>query len=300
MAKRKETKTRFYGEGDTGANSKFGQVIGEAFAEVVLSFIQEFLAATFPDYILLEPDEGKQLTRLEMFGGTVRQLDTVIVQHGTKNPVALLETKWLKDARHHNDKGAWILQLREVSKKYPTIRGAVAILAGYWTEGVGVMFQSEAGVKMVWVASDEEVYATLQPKLDEYCAEHHLKPIVLDAKQARQRLPSPSHLANFAIQLKERAEIIDIAKTWLEFEKTNQDQTLLRGRDLIEKAISELLKTLPESPQIAKYELLLQIETGNVIYQAFEDVEEMIEFATLHAKDPKAILDKISPKPPSP
>jgi hypothetical protein len=77
-------------------------------------------------------------------------------------------SKWLKDARHHNDKGAWILQLREISKQYSTVRGAVAILAGYWTEGVGLMLESNAGVRMILVATDEEVYSTLQQPLNEY------------------------------------------------------------------------------------------------------------------------------------
>ncbi len=74
----------------------------------------EYLNEAHSEYEILAPVEGKKLLRLEMLGGTPTQLDTVIAPLHSDDPVALLETKWLKEARHHNDKGAWIMQLKAI------------------------------------------------------------------------------------------------------------------------------------------------------------------------------------------
>lgn len=138
--------TKIYTEADRGAADKFGQLIGEAFEKAAITLIKDNLSLAHKEYELLEPKKGRSKVKLEMLSGSLRQLDTVIMAKDSDDPVALLETKWLKDARHHNDKGAWILQLREIKKKHATVRGAAAVLAGYWTEGVRVVLMSEGGV----------------------------------------------------------------------------------------------------------------------------------------------------------
>jgi hypothetical protein len=165
-----------------GKSSKFGQLIGDAFAVAVFNLIKSHVTTRYPQYTVTD---AKKLLRLQMMGGTQRQIDNIIRSGEEGDPVALFETKWLKDARHHNDKGAWILQLREISKAYPTIRGTVAILAGYWTEGVALMFESEGRVRMVQVAKDDEIYQTLQPSLDTHLRQAGLAPLQLDAVQIR-------------------------------------------------------------------------------------------------------------------
>jgi len=153
---------------------------------------------------------------LEMLGGLPRQMDNVIVSRDSDDPVALLETKWLKDARHHNDKGAWILQLREVRKKHPTIRGASAVLAGHWTEGVGLMLMSEGGIKMVLVATDEQVYQTLQPHLDAFLGENRF---VLEPEVMRKSYPRPADLLRFITYLNNTGNLRTIATSWLRCER---------------------------------------------------------------------------------
>jgi hypothetical protein len=59
----------------------------------------------------------------EKVGGSKLQMNTTIVDKMTSAPVVLLESRWLKDARHHNDEGASIWQLREVKKHHPTSEG---------------------------------------------------------------------------------------------------------------------------------------------------------------------------------
>lgn len=229
---------------------------------------------------------------LEMSGGLQRQMDNVIALKNSKDPVALFETKWLKDARHHNDKGAWILQLREVRKKHATIRGAAAVLAGFWSSGVGVMLLNEGGIQMVWVATDEEVYSTLQGPLNEFLGEDSF---VLDPVQMRKKYERPEDLLRFIEYLQETKQLDAIAKTWLEFEREQN----LKGEDLVKQAIDGLLAPLPEEPQIQRFEIALQINTGNTIYREFSDIEDAREFLEAYFQNPQAILEQITPKPSS-
>jgi len=282
-------------EGDsTSKSSKAGQLIGNVFESLVIRFIGDHIAQNHTDYELLEPEKGGKLVKLEMFGGTSRQLDTVVVAKNSEEPVALLETKWLKDARHHNDKGAWILQLREVRNKYPTVRGAAAILAGYWTEGVGVLFMSDANIRMVLVATDDEVYSTLQKPLDVFLGENSF---TLDAKKMRQRYEKPADFARFLNHLVDLGKLNEIAAEWLNFERgKDTDGYPITGGDQIKRAIDELLQPLPEHPSVQSLEIALQIDTGNTIYEKFDDFESALEFIQTYYKDSKAILKKITPK----
>lgn len=296
----RQRQTAWYTQNNAhGAASKFGQLIGDAFANAVYDAIDKFLQVRHPDYALLTPDEGRQTVRLETFGGTSRQLDNVIAPKGSRTPVALFESKWLKDARHHNDKGAWILQLKEIRRKYPTVRGAVAHLAGYWTDSVGVMFESEGRVKMVLVATDSEIYASLQPHLDAFVAKHRLESLFLDPSIVRLSLPRAWDAANCLQELRDAGTLHQLASTWLEFERTKTETGIpVLGKHLIWQAIDELLAPLPINPAVTKFEIALEISTGNMIYAEFHDLEEAIEFLQTYANDPRAILRRISPQPP--
>jgi len=237
-----------------GSSSKFGQMIGDIFAQQVIKFVTQHLAEHHPDHILLLANEGHSLIRLEMMGGTSRQMDTVITAKNSRDPIALLESKWLKDARHHNDKGAWILQLREVRKKYPTVRGAAAILAGYWTDSVNVMFRSEGGIETVLVATDEQIYASLQSPISHALYQLGLPDFVFVAKEIRKRLPRPDDLANALINISP-ADLAIIAGNWF---KTPTSLEITSG-DLIRQVIDRLVEPLPPNPKIVRFEVALHI-----------------------------------------
>jgi hypothetical protein len=278
-----------------GNVSRIGQLIGGAFEEVVIAFVKTYLTKTHPDYVVLNPKQGKKLITLEMSGGSRRQLDTIVTSKDSDEPVALLEAKWLKDARHWNDKGAWILQLREIKKKHPTVRGAAAILAGYWKEGVGVLLQNEGGVQMVIVATDEEVYLTLQPYLNQYLGNDTFQ---LDAKQIQSKFPEEhiENFYNFMNHLNETRILQEVAQTWLKFNRQDKNKIIVTGATLIETAIDELLAPLPNTPPIQKFEISLQIATGNIIYEKFEDPEDVLNFIQEYTQNPAKILERITPK----
>lgn len=279
-----------------GTVSHIGQLIGEVFEQVVFKFVKQYLRKNHPDFTILAPAEGKKLLTLDMPGGVKRQLDTVITYANSEDPVALLETKWLKDARHWNDKGAWILQLREIRRNYPTVRGAAAILAGYWNEGVRVLLRNQGGgIDMILVATDEEVYGSLQPLLDKHLGRNSF---LLEAKKIRSRFPEKHVDAfdEFLISLRETGELYKLAKSWLNFNRELETGEGVNGRLLIQTAIDDLVKPIPDHPKISQYEITLEIETGNLVHRAFRDLEELVEFINQTAYNPVKIREIITPK----
>ena len=50
------------------------------------------------------------------------------------------------------------------------------------------------------------------------------------------------------------------------------------------------------TPRIQKFEITLHIETGNLIYEEFEDIEALMDFIQTYTRDSEAILKRISPK----
>lgn len=279
-----------------GKASRIGQIIGESFENVVIKFIKSYLKKSHSEFVILDPEHGKKLLTLAMPGGVKRQLDTVVAPIDSDDPVALLETKWLKDGRHWNDKGAWILQLREVRRNYPTVRGTAAILAGHWNEGFRVLLRNQGGVDMILVATDEEVYKSLQPYLDKSLGK---KSFELDAKKIRGRFPE-NHVEAFdafLIEFRESGELYKLAKSWLNFSRVIESPNeTINGKVLIQRALDDLLSPLPESPKISAFEITLEIETGNLIHKSFNDVEELYDFIQNNVQNPAKIRELISPK----
>ena len=279
-----------------GRASHIGQLIGEAFENVVFKFIKHYLKKKHPEFAILGPGLGKKLLTLEMPGGIKRQLDTVIASIDSDDPVALLETKWLKDGRHWSDKGAWILQLREVRHNYPTVRGAAAILAGHWNEGVRVLLRNQGGgIDMILVATDDEIYHSLQPYLDQYLGSNSF---TLDAKQIRFRLPEKhvDEFDDFLIDLRNSGQLHKLAKTWLNFEREIESGKSIKGKTLIQYSLDNLLEPLPTELPISQYAVTFEIKTGNLIYKTFNDLEDMLDFINQTARDPEKIREIISPK----
>jgi len=279
-----------------GKASHIGQMIGESFENAVIKFIKSYLKKSHSEFVILDPERGRKLLTLDMPGGVKRQLDTVVATIDSDDPVALLETKWLKDGRHWNDKGAWILQLREVRRNYPTVRGAAAILAGFWNEGFRVLLRNQGGVDMILVATDEEVYKSLQPHLDRILGN---KSFALDAKKIRNRFPE-NHVEAFdafLIKFRDSGELYKLTKSWLNFNRVVESSNeTINGKILIQRALDNLLSPLPENPKIRAFEITLEIETGNLIHKSFNDVEELYDFIQNNVRNPAKIRELISPK----
>lgn len=53
--------------------------------------------------------------------------------------------------------------------------------------------------------------------------------------------------------------------------------------------------SLPDTPTIKSVEISLHIETGNIIYEKFENLEDLLNFL-LEYQNPAKILERITPK----
>jgi hypothetical protein len=100
------------------------------------------------------------------------------------------------------------------------------------------------------------------------------------------------------IDLYESGALATLADQWLTFQReTFPDGRVLTGRDLVTRALDDLLRPIPDKPSVTGYDITLEVETGNLISAHFDDWEALQEFLHLHRTDPRAILDKITPKP---
>lgn len=55
-------------------------------------------------------------------------------------------------------------------------------------------------------------------------------------------------------------------------------------------------KSFPVQPKITRFEIAMEVETGNLIYKVFDNLEEMLDFINQTARDSEKIRDIISPK----
>ena len=128
---------------------------------------------------------------------------------------------------------------------------------------------------MILVATDEEVYKSLQPHLDKTLGN---KSFELNAKKIRYRFPE-NHVEAFdafLIKFRDSGELYKLAKSWLNFNRVIESSNeTINGKILIQRALDNLLSPLPENPKIRAFEITLEIETGNLIHKSFNDVEEL-------------------------
>jgi hypothetical protein len=113
-------------------NSISGQRIGE--------ILQAMMDISFEEFVEEYSDtEGNpQLTSLgggnmELITGNRKQIDGRIQNEEDNRIILIGESKWLKDQKHQNDKGGWILALPStLIPNYPSVSGMFCLFAGPW------------------------------------------------------------------------------------------------------------------------------------------------------------------------
>jgi hypothetical protein len=104
----------------------------------------------------LRPKEGGPLVRLLDDFGDQKQIDHAVFKNDV--PKVIIESKWLKDKRHLNDKGAWIRQLEDIVTEN-SVNKALLVLAGPWDGYRDRMEKRNFGVIIIEV---DHVYKTLK------------------------------------------------------------------------------------------------------------------------------------------
>jgi len=247
--------------------SSLGQWIGALVSKGTTLVLRDILKG-YSDYSLMKPDKGKKRTTLINIRGQNKEIDDVIV-NGDNEPVIISESKWLKDARHLNDKGAWVALLPEVKQANETVKGAISILAGPWDAGNNI----EALGKVVRVVpiTIKEVYRLL--------SEHGID---IEINEERNTYLHPKEtLADLLtfFQSKAKSKVDAISSLGLELVEPH--------KNLIKTAIDEIL-ALPEavdmidSSTINEIEVIYKTKEGLKIREVYKDAKELIKAIKKH------------------
>ena len=109
----------------TNAASALGQAVGKLFEQAIITGLKATAAA---HNCTIEP------ARLENGTGNRYQIDGVIFD-AAKNPLALIDPKYIRYTKHNRDKGSWLCVAHyNLRKTYPSLRKSIAILAGNWSD----------------------------------------------------------------------------------------------------------------------------------------------------------------------
>jgi len=131
--------------------SVVGQRIGDILQIVMDISFEEF--TKLKDIQLESIGGGKE----KILTGDSKQIDGRLVNIRGEL-ITIGESKWLKDQRHQNDKGAWITGLPDdMCKANPTIKGVIAILAGPWIGTPSHNRMIEQGTKTVIISLDDMI-----------------------------------------------------------------------------------------------------------------------------------------------
>lgn len=135
--------------------NKHAEGVGQRIGEILQSVLDLCLFKAASKYHLHSIGGGRWYT----FSGKKKsiQIDGRIVDSNNR-PLLAAESKWLKDGRHLNDKGAWINDLpNSLIPANPTIKGIFALLAGPWRDSRTTIRMEAQGMRVVLIDYDEMV-----------------------------------------------------------------------------------------------------------------------------------------------
>ena len=131
-------------------SSALGEAVGKLFETGVIECLQSEVTA-----------RGFRLQPSRLKNGTdnVYQIDGVVFDND-KNPIVIIEPKYIRYTKHNRDKGSWLCTAHyNLRKTYPTIRKSIAILGGRWSKPSKALM-SGFGVQLFEVSFDK-IVATL-------------------------------------------------------------------------------------------------------------------------------------------
>lgn len=128
-----------------------GSAIGEAIGTYMQVALEEFIDSLIEEYechfvkkIGYNPTTKKTSKKLLLYDsfGNDYNIDGVITNEKMQ-PLVLLESKYIRYKKHNRDKGSWICNAHSsIRKRYTSIRGSIAVLAGNWSKTSLLMMES--------------------------------------------------------------------------------------------------------------------------------------------------------------
>lgn len=113
--------------------SALGEEIGRIIENELKMLI--FQIASSHAYSLRSSGDNSKKLLMKDRWGNVYDIDMAIFD-SKNNPIALIESKYLRYKKHMRDKASWICVAHSnLRDTYPTIRSCIAVLIGDWTKG---------------------------------------------------------------------------------------------------------------------------------------------------------------------
>lgn len=203
--------------------------------------------------------------RLKDVTENVFQIDAVI-RDDQKNPVILLDPKYIRYTKHNRDKGSWLCVAHyNLRRTHPSIRKSIAVLAGNWSksslelirsfgiETLEIPFEhmveviAAYGIEFEWQEKDKETprnsyeaYLALTPTQKKEMSERLIKPVgkkledsvieVIQSKISDQRITGVEMLL-----------------------KTDSNQMLLKQFDSAAEALREMTRFTSDRSDIGLF-----------------------------------------------
>jgi hypothetical protein len=134
--------------------------LGEAIGHLIESQVQKIVREAVKKLDCYVDTGGKRLdkrkgTKLLLVNdtGNEYQIDTV-VEDKHKNPIALIECKYIRYKKHNRDKASWTCVAHyKLRTTYPTVRKSIAVLIGDWTAPSKKLMRS-FGIEIIEIPFD--------------------------------------------------------------------------------------------------------------------------------------------------
>ena len=184
--------------------------------------------------------------------GNKYKLDGVIWSKD-KQPVVLLESKYLRYKKHNRDKGSWTCASHySLRKTYPSIRKSIAVISGNWSKP-SIEFLKSFGIEV-----HEIPFSHISATLEQY------------------RIPFDWPENNTAIP----------KKAWKQFNKLTEEEKAEIGLRLLEPIKQNLLLSVESTlkggqawaNRIVEIELLLKTDRNEYFTHTFEDATSALKF----------------------
>lgn len=236
-----------------------GSAIGEAIGARMEIVLQEFIKGLMNKYNChfltssgYNPQTGKTKKKLllkDNFGNDYN-IDGVITDEHMC-PLVLLESKYIRYKKHNRDKGSWICNAHSaIRRRYASIRGSIAVLAGNWSK-TSILMMESSDVNIFLIQFDYIVSLLKEKGIDFNWDEN-------DSSKAREAWNKYSQLSE--------DDKTDIAEKMINVVKIN-----------IEKVLDSLLQ--PEISREVKYIIAeIHASTGEIRRLRFKTVSEALAF----------------------
>lgn len=226
--------------------------IGEAVGHIIESRLKVLIESISKKHGFRLVSTGDNSKKLLMKDHWDNQYDIdMVIEDSRRNPIVLLESKYLRYKKHMRDKGSWICVAHSsLRDTYPTIRSCIAVLIGDWTKGAKNLLASH-GITLL-----EIPFTHVSEVLSHYGIEFRWKE-------------------------KEREKAID---AWTVFSKIMESQRPKIGQELtsiVEKPLANILDHILSNQKAAKLtsiELKLMLDTGQRLVFRSEKMESAIHF----------------------